>query len=59
MNDLEAIQRKLTELDVKIDLLTKRTLAYVTTILQILHNREIVGFREDTQASCSRTPCVS
>lgn len=46
MNDLESIQRKLTELDLKIDLLTKRTLAYVTTILQILHNQGVVGFRE-------------
>jgi hypothetical protein len=46
MNDPEAIQRKPTELDLKFDLLTQRTVAYVTAILQILHNREIVGFRE-------------
>ena len=48
MNDPEALQRKLTELDLKLDLLTKRMFApayaeasagrYVTTILQILHN---------------------
>jgi len=48
MNDPEALQRKLTELDLKLDLLTKRMFApayaeasagrYVTAILQILHN---------------------
>jgi len=54
MNDPEAIQRKLTELDLKLDLLTKRMFAYVTAILQILHNpatqkagrQGVVGFRE-------------
>jgi len=37
MNDPEAIQRKLTELDLKFDLLRQRMVAYVTAILQILH----------------------
>jgi len=46
MNDSEAIQRKLTELDLKLDLLTKRMFAYITTILQILHNQGVVNFRE-------------
>ena len=54
MNDPEAIQRKLTELDLKIDLLSQRMFAYVTTILQILHNpatqlagrQGVVNFRE-------------
>jgi len=54
MNDPEAIQRKLTELDLKIDLLSQRMFAYVTTILQILHNpatqkagrQGVVSFRE-------------
>ena len=54
MNDPESIQRKLTELDLKIDLLSQRMFAYVTTILQILHNpatqkagrQGVVSFRE-------------
>jgi len=46
VNDSEAIQRKLTELDLKIDLLSQRMFAYVTAILQILHNQGVVNFRE-------------
>mgnify|MGYP001576253068 FL=1 len=46
MNDPEAIQRKLQELDAKLEVLTQRTLAYTTTILQILYNQRVVSFRE-------------
>lgn len=46
MNDSEAIEKKLKELDAKLEVLHQRTLAYTTTILQILHNHGVVGFRE-------------
>jgi hypothetical protein len=44
--DLESIRRKLNELDRKIDQLTDKTFVFLTAILHILEEKEIVSSKE-------------